>query len=84
MDDGCWWLIISFFSLHAVGSQTQDEQQSLEEHLADFPILLPSKGKIIIKKLDIVYDNNWDGAKANVPGILPGYIQISRRWCQLH
>lgn len=42
-------------------------------------MLVLTKGKINFKKLDAMHDNNWDGAKANVLGILPGYIQISRR-----
>lgn len=78
--DGWWFL----FSLHEEGGQTQEEWQSFEEHLADFPVLLPPKSKIKVKKLDIVYDNNWNGAKANALGILPAYIQISSRWCQFH
>lgn len=53
------------------------KSSSFEEHLADFPVLLPSKSKIKIKS-DTVYDN-WNGAKANALGILPAYIQISRR-----
>lgn len=68
-----------FFSFSSIGSQIQEEQQSLEDHLAVFPMLVLTKGKINFKKLDAMHDNNWDGAKANVLGILPGYIQISRR-----
>lgn len=82
---GGWQFLLFLFSLHTAGSQTQEDQQSLKKHLADFPILLLSTGKINIKKLDIVCDDyNWDRAKANVLGILPGYIQILRRWYQLH